>query len=304
METESRFTKIVHDISLYFRIFISNKMHLVGLVIILFFLADTAILQFSPWLVGISNPNTLSTDYDFNVGLVPPSAAYPFGTTYLGINLLTAVLKAIRIDVLYAIPVVILAALLGTFVGMIAAYFGGIFDEILMRLTDVFFSIPYIVLVIALGAAISRNFTVISLSLVIAFFPLYAKYARSSTLIIKNSNMVLSSKSIGSSNARTLIYHVFPNVISSSISQFALTFGLVIGAFATIAFIGLAPNGNVPELGYLTSFGLQYIQIAPWAVLIPSLFIVLLAISLNLIGDGMIDMLDPYTVSVWKRKNY
>ena len=70
METESRFTKIVRDISLYFRIFISNKMHLVGLVIILFFLADTAILQFSPWLVGISNPNTLSTDYDFNVGLV------------------------------------------------------------------------------------------------------------------------------------------------------------------------------------------------------------------------------------------
>ncbi len=303
MKIKSDLMKFIRNLSLYFRIFTSNKMHLAGLIIILFFLADTVVLQFSPWLIGIHNPNTLSSDYNFNVGVIQPSIAYPFGTTYLGINLLTAVLKAIRIDVLYAIPVVILAALLGTFVGMIAAYLGGIFDEILMRLTDVFFSIPYIVLVIALSAAISRNFTVISLSLVLAFFPLYAKYARSSTLIIKNSNMILSSKAIGSSDARTLIYHVFPNVISASISQLALTFGLVIGAFATIAFIGLAPNSSVPELGYLTSFGLQYIQIAPWAVLIPSLFIVLLAISLNLIGDGMIDLLDPYTVSIWRKKS-
>lgn len=292
------------DILMYFRIFISNKMHLVGLIILLFFLFDALILQFYPQLIGIKDPNSLSDDYNFNIGFIAPSSAYPFGTTYGGINLLVAILKSIRIDVFYILSAVILAAIIGVFLGIIAAYYGGIIDEITMRISDIFFSIPYIILIVTIGSIVSRNFTMISLSLSLAFFPLFAKYARSSTLELKNSYLILASKAVGNSNFKTILYHVLPNVITSSISQFSLTFSAMVGAFATLAFIGLVPNNNIPELGYITSFALQYIQVAPWAVIIPSIFIFLLALSLNLIGDGINDMLNPRNIGLWKKRNY
>ncbi len=292
------------DIYMYFRIFISNKLHLVGLIILLFFLFDAFILQFAPHLLGIKNPDSLSSDYNFNINFIPPSQSYPFGTTYGGINLLIAILKSIRIDVFYVLSSVILAALIGTLIGVFSAYYGGILDEIVMRITDIFFSIPYIIFVVAIGAVLSRNFMVIALSLSLAFFPLYSKYSRSATLEIKNSNLILASKAIGNNDIKTIFYHVIPNVVTSSISQLSLTFGTMVGAFATIAFIGLVPNNNIPELGYITSFALQYIQVAPWAVIIPSIFIFLLALSLNLIGDGINDILNPRNIGIWKKRKY
>jgi ABC-type dipeptide/oligopeptide/nickel transport systems, permease components len=280
------------NLILSLKVFFSNRTAVAGMVIFLAYVVDALIMQFDPRLLGVTNPNQFT--YNFvNPVPQPPSSQYPLGTTYPGINLLQAILEAIRVDLGYSMLIVVGGAVIGAVVGILAAYVGGYLDELLMRFTDIFFSIPYLVLAIAVGFTLGRSFTSMVIALIIVWWPIYARYTRSLTLSIKESVFVEAAKAAGASMVRIMFKHILPNTLPPVVVQISLDLGSVVGVFATLAFIGFIPNANTPELGYLASLGLNYVQSAPWTVIFPGLAITLFALSVNLMGDGLRDVIDP-----------
>lgn len=273
-------------------VFFANKAAVVGLAIVMAYVVDALLVQFAPGLIGISQPGTLVENF-YNTAPMPPSLAHPFGTTYPGIDLLTSMVKAVRIDLYYSVLVVAVGAAVGSIVGVISANVGGLMDEIVMRITDVFFSIPYLVLALAVGFILGRSLLNMSLALAIVWWPLYARYTRSQTLTTKEFTFVEAAKASGVSRLKIMFKHILPNSLPPVFIQISLDLGSIMVIFSTLAFIGFITNGNVPELGYLSAKGLQYIQSAPWTVIFPGVAITLFALAVNLMGDGLRDVLDP-----------
>jgi peptide/nickel transport system permease protein len=273
-------------------VFFSNKTAVVGLVITMIFVVDALIVQFFPQLLGITNVGTLVPNFT-NPAPSPPSMTHLFGTTYPGIDLFTSMIKAIRIDLFYSVLVVAIGATFGSLIGVISAYVGGLMDEIVMRITDVFFSIPYLILALAVGFILGRSLLNMSLALAIVWWPLYARYTRSQTLSTKEFTFVEAAKASGVSKVKIMFKHILPNSLPPVFIQVSLDLGSIMVIFSTLAFIGFITNASVPELGYLTSLGLGYVQTAPWAVIFPGVAITLFALAVNLVGDGLRDVIDP-----------
>ncbi len=273
-------------------VFFANKAAVVGLVIVMIYVVDALIVQLYPQLIGIASTGTLVPNF-FNPAPSPPSLVHPFGTTYPGIDLLTSMIKAIRIDLFYSVLVVAIGAALGSIIGVISATVGGMMDEIVMRITDIFFSIPYLILALAVGFILGRSLLNMSLALAIVWWPLYARYTRSQTLSTKEYTFVEAAKASGVSRLKIMYKHILPNSLPPVFIQISLDLGSIMVIFSTLAFIGFIANASVPELGYLTSLGLAYVQTAPWAVIFPGVAITLFALAVNLVGDGLRDVIDP-----------
>ncbi len=304
LETKGRFD----ELKLSARVFGANKAAVVGLIIFLFFVGDALVIQAAPGLIGVQYPNDaipplFTQTAPQCVGQVPeaPSATHPLGTTEFGLqgigclDLLQLVLKAIRIDLALSFMVVLLGAAIGTLVGVVAGYFGGYLDEIMMRVTDIFFTIPFLILAIAVGFAIGRSLLNMALALVVVWWPLYARYSRSLTLSTKEMTFVEAARAAGSGRSKIMLRHVVPNVLPPVFIQISLDVGTVILVLSSLAFIGFFPsNVNVPELGYIADQGLD---LAPqgfwWTVIIPGLAITLFSLAVNLMGDGFRDVIDP-----------
>ncbi|ESQ22600.1 MAG: ABC-type dipeptide/oligopeptide/nickel transport system, permease components [uncultured Acidilobus sp. MG] len=274
------------------QVFFSNKLAVVGLVIVLAYVADALIVQFAPWLIGLKYPFKVIPDYS-NPVPQPPSWKHPFGTTYPGIDLLRAVIKAIRFDLGLSVAVVVPGALLGIVIGIVATYFGGWVDDVLMRLTDIFFSVPYLVLAIAIGYALGRNITSMVIALIIVWWPLYARYTRSVTLQVKELTFIEAARAAGASNYKIMFRHILPNALPPVLVQMSMDLGTIMLTISGLAFIGFLPVANIPELGYLTTLGLNYINTAPWTVIVPGVFIVIFAVSVYLLGMGLMDVINP-----------
>jgi peptide/nickel transport system permease protein len=273
-------------------VFLSNKAAVIGLCIVMVYVVDAAIVQLAPHLLGVTDPNALAPNFNNPVPL-PPSWTHPFGTTYPGVDLLTAIIAAIRIDLIYSVFVVAIGAAVGAVIGVISASVGGLMDEIVMRVTDIFFSIPFLILALAVGFILGRSLLIMSIALAVVWWPLYARYARSQTLSTKEATYVEAARAVGVNRFKIMFRHILPNSLPPIFIQISLDLGSIMIIFSTLAFIGFIANANVPELGYLTSLGLDYVQIAPWAVIIPGLVITLFALAVNLVGDGLRDVIDP-----------
>ncbi|ESQ25527.1 MAG: ABC-type dipeptide/oligopeptide/nickel transport system, permease component [uncultured Acidilobus sp. JCHS] len=274
------------------QVFFSNKLAVVGLVIVLAYVADALIVQFAPWLIGLKYPFKVIPDYS-NPVPQPPSWKHPFGTTYPGIDLLRAVIKAIRFDLGLSVVIVVPGALLGIVIGIVATYFGGWVDDVLMRLTDIFFSVPYLVLAIAIGYALGRNITSMVIALIIVWWPLYARYTRSVTLQVKELTFIEAARAAGASNYKIMFRHILPNALPPVLVQMSMDLGTIMLVISGLAFIGFLPVANIPELGYLSTLGLNYINTAPWTVLVPGVFIVIFAVAVYLLGMGLMDVINP-----------
>ena len=296
------------EVKLSTRVFLSNKTAVVGLVIFLIFLGDALIVQFAPGALGLQNVNdvippqfTLTHPNCVGAPPQPPSLAHPLGTGQFGLSgvgcldLLQLVEKAIRIDLALAFFVVLIGAAIGALLGVVSGYVGRLLDEFMMRVTDVFFSVPFIVLAIAVGFVIGRTLFNMALTLIIIWWPLYARYGRSLTLSTKESTFVEAARAAGSGRLKIMFKHVFPNVIPSVLVQISLDVGVVILIMSTLAFIGFLPaDANVPELGALASIGLDLAPLGYWwTVIVPGAVITLIALAVNLMGDGFRDVIDP-----------
>src|SRR2546425_2892608 len=304
--TESR--RRSDELRLSARVFMSNKSAVAGLVIFLVFLAVALIVQIAPGIVGVDYPNSVIPPYLIppeagcnNVPPEAPSLSHPFGTTQFGaggigcIDLLQLTMKAIRVDLALSFFIVLSGAAIGTLMGVVAGYAGKWLDEVLMRVTDVFFSVPFLILALAVGFVIGRTLLNMALALILIWWPLYARYGRSLTLSTKENAFIEAARAAGAGRLKIMFRHIVPNVLPPVLVQISLDVGTVIIIFSTLAFIGFLPsNALVPELGVIANIGLDLAPLGYWwTVIVPGAVITLFALAVNLMGDGLRDVIDP-----------
>ena len=228
-----------------------------------------------------------------NLYTCPTKYVYPLGTDSNGRNLLNMIVLAVPLDLEVALTVVASAIVIGLVAGGTAAYVGGVVDEAILRITDIFFGLPSIVLGLILLTTLGHSFTILTFALVIIWWPIYARLVRSQVLSEKQKPYVQALRSVGAGNLRILFRHIIPNSIYPVFVQATLDIGGVILTFSSFTFLGFSPNPNIPELGNLVNAGINYAFVAPWLILFPGLAIVIISLGFNLLGDGLRDVLDP-----------
>lgn len=292
----------IQNAKMTFRLLVRNPGSAIGLVIVIIYAIIAVLDQVDPRLLGITtNVNIMSVSYTNPIPL-PPSWitnirdwSLPLGTSFPGINLFTAILKGIRIDVAFSAAVVAGGSIIGIIIGLYSAFFSKAVDQVLMRVTDVFFSIPFLVLAIAAGFFLGRSLEILTLILILVWWPTYARVVRGQVLSIKELSFVEAAKASGVSNTKTMFKHILPNTLAPVIVQLSFDLATVVLILATLDFIGFTPsNSYLPELGYLSSIGYNYAVIGDWWTMVfPGVAILLFALSMNLLGDGLRDAFDP-----------
>ena len=225
--------------------------------------------------------------------IAPPGGRFLLGTDEVGRDILSRVLYGARVSLGVAIPSVGLAALVGTALGVTLGYLGGAPDLLAMRLFDVLFAFPPILLAIALVAALGPSAVNLVLTIAVLTFPQFAVLARSATLALIPREFVQAARALGASHWRVVRAHVMPNVAAPLAVQASLSLSIVILVEAALSFLGLGTQPPAPSWGGMLSRGRQYMTIAPWLVLAPGIAIMLAVLGFNLLGDAQRDLLDP-----------
>jgi peptide/nickel transport system permease protein len=278
-----------------------NPIVLAGVVISI---ASVLIALLSPLLVNPSSWHVQNLDLRlcwnnpaFNWGIANvfncSGGIYPLGTDQYGRSLSQMMILAIPIDLQIALEVVSSAVVIGVVFGSIAAYVGGVIDEVILRITDVFLAVPGILLAIVMIVVMGRSLPVLTLAVLITWWPFYVRLVRSQVLGEKEKPYVERLRAMGAGGTRILFRHVVPNSIYPVLIQATLDVGSVILTVSALTFIGLTPNPLLPELGNLANQGIQYIFTAPWLILFPGLTILVISLGFNLLGDGIRDIFDP-----------
>ena len=232
--------------------------------------------------------------FDFRNELAPPSPEHPFGTGVIGIDIFYGVVWGSRISIVMGLAVVTAGAVVGSILGGIAGYFGGRIDEVIMRLTDVFLAMPLLILAMGVSVALGGGLFNIGLALALTWWPNYTRLVRGQVLSLRENQYVEAARSVGASDWRIIQRHIFPNAMSPIMVQATLDIGTVILVSAALSYIGFGPSGSdFAEWGTLVSRGQAYMQQAWWPVTIPGLAILGFALSFNLLGDGLRDLMDP-----------
>ena len=268
-----------------------------AVVVVMVFIA-----VFAPWLtpyasqgegLGATIPPTCPGVTTEVSGLCPPSLAHPFGTESLGRDLMARVFFGVRTSVSIGFYVVAVATLIGLAVGLSAAFFGGWIDEVLMRVTDIFLAFPHIILALVIVAIIGPSFYGVFIALGVTWWPTFARLARGKALVVKNQNFVLAAKAAGVGNGGLIVRHILPNSIAPLVVQMSLDMGFAVLAEAGLSFLGLGVRPPTADLGVMIFDSRFYLTTAWWFALFPGLFLFLLVLSFNLIGDRVTQYLDP-----------
>ncbi|MDJ0752755.1 MAG: ABC transporter permease [Ardenticatenaceae bacterium] len=226
--------------------------------------------------------------------LQAPNGQYFMGTDELGRDIFSRVLYGGRITIPAALAVVIIDSLIGTLIGALAGYIGGIWDEILMRLTELYLAFPTIILAMAVTAALGPSIRNAVLALIVVRWPSYARLTRGLILEAKNDDYVKAVRSLGATHTYILVKTLLPNTIAPALVYASLDIGNVILLFAGLSFLGLGPEPSSPEWGRMVSIGIDFFD-QTWMWLFPGLAIASLVMAFNFIGDGLRDLLDPRT---------
>jgi peptide/nickel transport system permease protein len=225
--------------------------------------------------------------------IAPPGARFLLGTDEVGRDILSRVLYGARVSLGVAIPSVGLAAVVGITLGVGLGYLGGAPDLLAMRLFDVLFAFPPILLAIALVAALGPSAVNLVLTIAVLTFPQFAVIARGATLALIPEDFVQAARALGASHWRIVRGHVLPNIAAPLAVQASLSLSIVILVEAALSFLGLGTQPPAPSWGGMLSRGRQYMTIAPWLVLAPGIAIMLAVLGFNLLGDAQRDLLDP-----------
>ena len=224
--------------------------------------------------------------------LLAPSAAHWFGTDELGRDVLSRVIYGARLSLPLALLLVVLASTVGTSIGAIAGFVGGVIDSVVMRVTDMFFAFPGIVLTMAFAAALGPSLQSAVLAIVIVSWPPYARVVRGLVLAMRGSNYVAVSRLLGGSNTRLLVRDVLPNVVGPVIVVATLDIGSAVLLLAGLSFLGLGAQPPAAEWGAMVSDATQYFS-NWWMGLFPGLAIATVVFAVNMIGDALRDYFDP-----------
>lgn len=222
----------------------------------------------------------------------PGENAYSWGADALGRDIYSRVLYGAQITIPAGLAVILIGSVIGVIVGSVAGWLGGIWDEILMRVTELFMAFPTIILAMAITAALGRDIRNAIIALVIVWWPSYARLLRGIVLEIKHNEYVDSARCAGASSLWILFRTVLPNAIAPAIVLMTLDIGNAILTFAGLSFLGLGPPPTSPEWGSMVNAGLDNFS-QWWMWLFPGLAIASLVMAFNFIGDGIRDIFDP-----------
>ncbi len=252
---------------------------LFGLVVLAAVFAD---------LITTADPARISIRNRFK----PPSLEHPLGTDNLGRSQLARIVHGARLSLAIGFAVVVLNAVFGVLLGAAAGYFRR-FDNILMRATDALMAFPAVLLAIAIAAALGASSLTAAIALSVVYIPRTARIVRASVLVVRELEFVQAAKAMGASHVRILSKHILPNCMAPLIVQLTFIFAYAVLSEAVLSFLGLGAAPPTPTWGNIIAEGRQYMREAAWITLVPGLALALTVVGLNLLGDGLRDVLDP-----------
>lgn len=265
------------------RKFMKKKAAVISLAFLLF-LVFIAIFRPTPF--DISQP-------DYANILSAPGGDHYFGTDEYGRDTFSRIIHGTRLSLSVALGGVTMAALIGTILGIVAGYYRGILEMIIMRSSDVLLSFPGMLLAIGIVAIIGPGLTNVVIAIAISGIPNFVRIIRSNTLAIKELLYIEASRSIGVSDRRLLLKHIFPGTVPALIVSYTMRLGTAIISASSLSFLGFGASTKNPDWGAMLSAGRDYIGLAPHMLLYPGLAIFLTVLAFNLLGDGLRDALDP-----------
>jgi peptide/nickel transport system permease protein len=230
---------------------------------------------------------------DLGSRLRPPSPEHWLGTDSLGRDIASRILYGARISLIIGVVVVTAAGVVGTAIGLVAGYAGGLIDEALMRLTEVFLAFPALILAMAIAGALGPSLTNAIIAIAAVTWAVYARLVRGQILSLRRREFVEAARAMGASRTRIVVRHLLPNALAPLMIQASFDLGSSIIAAAGLSFIGFGAQPPTPEWGVMISEGRNYISTQPWVSLFPGLAILLAVGSFNLLGDGLRDAFDP-----------
>jgi len=257
-------------------------------------------LIFLVLLILVSLGADLLYDYDAKVieqnipeRLQWPSLEHPFGTDDYGRDLLARVVHGSRMSLYVSFLSVAISLILGGILGAVSGYYGGVIDNIIMRITDIFLAIPMTLLAMVIVAALGANTINLVIALSVSSIPTFARIVRGSVLTVREVDYIEAASAIGAKDATIIFSHILPNCMGPIIVQTTLRVAATIANTAALSFLGLGVQAPAPEWGALLSSGRNYIRDYSYLTFIPGLAIMLTILALNLLGDGLRDALDP-----------
>ncbi|MFP4655287.1 MAG: nickel transporter permease [Methanohalobium sp.] len=263
---------------------INNRSMFIGIIILssLLFIAI-----FSGFFAPHEPDNT-----NLDKRLEPASREYPLGTDHMGRCILSRILFGTRVTLFIGLSVVLSSLTIGLVVGTLSGYYGGIPDEIIMRIVDGFLAFPSMFLALAIAGIFDGGISSLIFALVLVEWTSYARVARSSVLSIKKMEFIEAAKGLGGNDTYVIVKHVIPNILSPLIVIATLGMGYVILASAGLSFLGLGVQ-SYPDWGLMINEGREFIQRAPYIMLFPGIAIMITVMGFNFLGDGIRDKLDP-----------
>jgi len=227
------------------------------------------------------------------LGLEKASSEYPLGNDNLGRDILSRLIYGSRISLAVGVTTVLIASLLGSLVGAMAGFFRGWFDNIIMRLVDIWMAFPSLLLAIAFGAALGQGLFNLVLALVLTNWVVYCRVVRAQVLVLREQEFVQAVRALGGSDMRIILHHILPNVLSSILVIATLQVGTVIVTEASLSFLGISVESAVPTWGGMLADGRAFLRQAWWLATFPGIAISIVVLGANLLGDALRDTLDP-----------
>jgi peptide/nickel transport system permease protein len=273
-----------------FSLLVRNVEAIIGLVIVAIYLAiglavtiaDSLHFQITPY-----NPLQQNA-----VSLGAPSSSHFFGTDFLGRDVFSRIIASIPNGLLASFFVVAVAICVGALIGAVAAFRGGLIDELLMRFTDVIFALPALVIAMVIAVALGPGLTHMMIAMVVVWWPPYARVARGEALRVSHQNYIEAAKFAGQKTGSIILKHVLPNISMTMLVYATLDIATVILTYAGLSYLGLSVRPPLPDLGEMISSSQDYLIVAPWLPVIPGVVIAILVIGFSLLGDGIADALE------------
>ena len=269
-----------------FRALLGNRTGMAGLLIV----SAVALVAIAAPLLSLDDP----TRVDALRRLSPPSAATPFGTDNLGRDILSRLIWGARLSLGTAGLAALLILTIGVGLGMIAGFYGGVLDDLLMRVVDVLLAFPALILALAIAGVLGPSISSVMIGIVAVAWADYARVMRGQVLAARERQYVEAARAIGVPDLRILARHLLPNVLPPILVLASLEMGGLILAISGLSFLGLGAQPPTPEWGAMLNDGRAFIAAAPQLMIYPGLAISIVVVGFNLLGDGLRDAFDPH----------